>query len=278
MSSRVQRSKRAGLLNDTTGFTLIELLVVIAIIAILAAILFPVFARARENAKRASCMSSMKQLALGTIMYAGDYDEKFWLRDQYFLGRPGAQYTYYAGTIDETALCNNPNNIGACSPFGNALTYISAKELLSCPSIPKLSAYPFPSFAGTYYGPSYTGPPAWGNYGNAFYTGSNSTNSRSVGPATFQESSKVCMFGETGSPYGNYENYGYGKAEFPGFAFDAYDDPSTGYNWLKSTRHFEGANYAFMDGHVKWIARKAILKVPIPKRPIIFAEGCAYCS
>lgn len=58
------------------GFTLIELLVVIAIIAILAAILFPVFARARENARRTSCMSNVKQMALATMQYTQDYDEK----------------------------------------------------------------------------------------------------------------------------------------------------------------------------------------------------------
>ena len=57
------------------GFTLIELLVVIAIIAILAAILFPVFARAREKARQTSCASNLKQLMLGALMYAQDYDE-----------------------------------------------------------------------------------------------------------------------------------------------------------------------------------------------------------
>ena len=57
------------------GFTLIELLVVIAIIAILAAILFPVFAKARENARKSTCQSNLKQMALGVLQYAQDYDE-----------------------------------------------------------------------------------------------------------------------------------------------------------------------------------------------------------
>src|SRR6202044_2129164 len=60
-----------------SGFTLIELLVVIAIIAILAAILFPVFAQAREKARQTSCISNEKQIALGSIMYVQDYDEMF---------------------------------------------------------------------------------------------------------------------------------------------------------------------------------------------------------
>lgn len=61
--------------TDKQAFTLIELLVVIAIIAILAAILFPVFARAREQARKASCLSNMKQLGLGIVMYTQDYDD-----------------------------------------------------------------------------------------------------------------------------------------------------------------------------------------------------------
>ncbi|NLB97124.1 MAG: prepilin-type N-terminal cleavage/methylation domain-containing protein [Armatimonadetes bacterium] len=62
--------------HSRRGFTLIELLVVIAIIAILAAILFPVFARARENARKASCQSNLKQIATAASMYIQDWDER----------------------------------------------------------------------------------------------------------------------------------------------------------------------------------------------------------
>ena len=66
---------KARMKEKKKGFTLIELLVVIAIIGILAAILFPVFARARENARRSSCQSNLKQIGIAWMMYAQDYDE-----------------------------------------------------------------------------------------------------------------------------------------------------------------------------------------------------------
>jgi prepilin-type N-terminal cleavage/methylation domain-containing protein/prepilin-type processing-associated H-X9-DG protein len=77
---------KGGLMMRKHGFTLIELLVVIAIIAILAAILFPVFAKAREKARQSSCLSNVKQLALAILQYAQDYDEK--LPMLYDLGTP----------------------------------------------------------------------------------------------------------------------------------------------------------------------------------------------
>ena len=89
------------------GFTLIELLVVIAIIAILAAILFPVFARARENARRSSCQSNLKQIGLGIIQYTQDYDEKFPLHNQ--------------------------NNLGF---FGQIQPYLKSTQIYQCPSEP----------------------------------------------------------------------------------------------------------------------------------------------
>src|SRR6266699_2776893 len=73
-------------MRKRTGFTLIELLVVIAIIAILAAILFPVFAQAREKARQATCLSNFKQIGLGVMMYVQDWDETYPISRM----RPGA--------------------------------------------------------------------------------------------------------------------------------------------------------------------------------------------
>jgi prepilin-type N-terminal cleavage/methylation domain-containing protein len=113
------------------GFTLIELLVVIAIIAILAAILFPVFAKAREKARQTSCLSNLKQLALASLMYAQDYDEMM----------PG-QY----GTEGDPTPWSNWDDPVNC-PGGwriKILPYIKNAQIYQCPSVPSgpgLSGY-----------------------------------------------------------------------------------------------------------------------------------------
>jgi len=101
--------------TSKNAFTLIELLVVIAIIGILAAILFPVFARARENARRASCMSNMKQIGLGLMMYTQDYDEK------------------YPVTSSNT-INNFATQTAEQSPFQELYPYTKSWQILVCPS------------------------------------------------------------------------------------------------------------------------------------------------
>ena len=98
--------------NNRSAFTLIELLVVIAIIAILAAILFPVFARARENARRSSCQSNLKQIGLGVIQYAQDYDERM----------PSGRMS-----------AGNADNIGGAWPI-LLQPYVKSYQVFACPS------------------------------------------------------------------------------------------------------------------------------------------------
>ncbi len=104
------------------GFTLIELLVVIAIIAILAAILFPVFSRAREKARQASCQSNLKQIALAMKMYAQDYDERY-------PGRGIAAGWGHPTDYPQGACCVERNLYAVI-----AQPYIKNEQLFQCPS------------------------------------------------------------------------------------------------------------------------------------------------
>lgn len=101
---------RRPLVNAKRGFTLIELLVVIAIIAILAAILFPVFARARENARRASCSSNMKQIGLGVMQYSQDYDELYVPRNIRINSTDIAWHQLIQPYVKSTQLMRCPSN------------------------------------------------------------------------------------------------------------------------------------------------------------------------
>jgi prepilin-type N-terminal cleavage/methylation domain-containing protein/prepilin-type processing-associated H-X9-DG protein len=103
------------------GFTLIELLVVIAIIAILAAILFPVFARAREKARQASCQSNLKQLVLAILMYAQDYDEAL---------------PHYSNFRNHTSGGWGVRN---STWYYNIYTYVNNVQAFRCPSYPDRS-------------------------------------------------------------------------------------------------------------------------------------------
>ncbi len=190
------------------AFTLIELLVVIAIIAILAAILFPVFAKAREKARQSSCASNVKQLTLAGLQYAQDYDER-----------------YKFGW--------NANNLQWCTVWR---PYVKSDQLFYCPS------------RGT----------AGGGYATVCESGGGTFGIGGYqAMASFLDPAGTIMVSEinAGGPNANggiggdracppwhtaqYHNY-YAPAVYP---------PALA--WF--TRHNEGSNYSFIDGHVKWM-------------------------
>lgn len=201
------------------GFTLIELLVVIAIIAILAAILFPVFARAREKARQSSCLSNTKQINLAILQYAQDYDECFpyasrWGPD--VNGSYGVGYWYWYDYL-------NP--------------YIMNTQVLICPSRHRWARG---------YGWNYQ------NFGycssaGSFGSGAGRNMSDVVAPA------ETIIIGDNPDPgsWGAGSIYAYGPRQMDSSG-SATDDPTlANVAW----RHNEGGNYGFCDGHVKWLGR-----------------------
>src|SRR5690348_12721472 len=106
------------------AFTLIELLVVIAVIAILAAILFPVFAQAREKARQTTCLSNGRQMGAAILMYIQDYDERV-----FFRGSNASSSVSHTGAILPNAASVNPVR------WWNALMpYMKNTQILVCPS------------------------------------------------------------------------------------------------------------------------------------------------
>lgn len=210
------------------GFTLIELLVVIAIIAILAAILFPAFARARENARRTSCLSNLKQTGLGTMMYVQDYDETFPL---------------YATTV---AWLDYP-----FTPFQGLIhPYTKNYQIFSCPSS------------------SSTGSILNGHYGiniNLFSaTGmklssvsSTATTYMSMDAGNFYYYPNYAM---TASADWSYIP-GIGDAGGDCSALDSAAASIRSFvkQDCQSGRHFGGVNIAFADGHAKWLKANTVV-------------------
>jgi prepilin-type N-terminal cleavage/methylation domain-containing protein/prepilin-type processing-associated H-X9-DG protein len=195
------------------GFTLIELLVVIAIIAILAAILFPVFARAREKARQSSCLSNVKQLMLAVMMYAQDYDETL-------------PYASSWGVSGE------PSNI---TWYQALMPYAKNSQIVICPSYPNQSIG---------YG--------W-NYQNFGYRTSAGNMSRDPGCklAEIPVPAGTILIGD--DPDQGFHDAGgiyiYGPSQFD-LAGDPTSDPDVA---NLARRHNGGGNYGFCDGHAKWM-------------------------
>ena len=245
------------------GFTLIELLVVIAIIAILAAILFPVFAKARESARRTSCLSNVKQLALGYLMYTQDYDEHVvW-------NNPDAMW-------DPT-----PTKDASYFWYGRIYPYIKNYGIFECPN----DTRPFDEVTGgdgTQWGTSIqlgTGlKPRYFrcSYGANEYIGSpNGSGTGNACPnvlklAAAPEPASTMIFAECAGLMGNdWDAQGTPPLGGPGWGWSRYMHANTSWGvWTDDwadfdkyeiyARHNNGSVYAFMDGHAKYFFNKQV--------------------
>jgi prepilin-type N-terminal cleavage/methylation domain-containing protein/prepilin-type processing-associated H-X9-DG protein len=210
------------------GFTLIELLVVIAIIAILAAILFPVFAKAREKARQVSCLSNQKQLGLGFMQYVQDYDE-----------------FYPCGTFGPTS----PGSGWA----GQVYPYVKSTGVYKCPDD---SSIPPNSYEVTI------------SYGYNEWLAHQYGGTSPVSMAALNApANTVCLFEVNGGKAQNfagtltYENESPVSSGWPtavpggasAFATGNFYIPFTPSTNTIAPRHTEGANYLAGDGHAKWL-------------------------
>lgn len=244
------------------GFTLIELLVVIAIIAILAAILFPVFAQAREKARQTTCLSNQKQIGLGVLMYAQDYDEMFPL-GSYLLGTMTAAVSWQD-------LCEPYIKAGASATGANVVGRANA-TLWICPSI-GTAAQNLPMAAGDPQPFALSGVANVGSfYSRAFSYMNNSnlmpTNHRSAPtlgwfpmgvqglPSVESPAQRVLVcegMGYVGNTGGDDWTTQCTNIEtgFPSIAGRLIGRPD---NYCGARyRHSGGSVYTFADGHAKW--------------------------
>jgi prepilin-type N-terminal cleavage/methylation domain-containing protein/prepilin-type processing-associated H-X9-DG protein len=234
------------LFKKQAGFTLIELLVTIAVISLLAAILFPVFARARENARRSGCMSNLKQLALGIIQYTQDYDERY----PASLGGPwGGPYTPQntPGTPGAKFTINGTAHI--VSWMDMIFPYVKSVQIFECPSQPDSSSLTSSSYknASSYgYNSAFGGSDNW-QFGLSA-SGNNMGNALSV----IQRPAEVAML----SDY----QYLYNHASLPSYYASAFVPGASDTKVHSVSPHFEGTNLAFADGHVKWMKPTQIIK------------------
>jgi prepilin-type N-terminal cleavage/methylation domain-containing protein/prepilin-type processing-associated H-X9-DG protein len=209
------------------AFTLIELLVVIAIIAILASILFPVFARARDNARRAACISNMKQIGLGVMQYTQDYDEKL-----------------------PRSLADGPPPSGNRAPYDTVFyqiePYTKSAQVFKCPS-DSLSPTAAPSSYGYNY--VYLGH------------GDNVAPSQLCSLASIAESARTVMMTEKTANYADWVYRPWSWELHGGPTWANTTDPETGKQnktGCVNARHMDGTVVAWADGHAKWSKTEAL--------------------